>query len=148
MTLSAEYLQQTTGVERDNFEWVPEFSRRARAFPIYAAIRSLGRRGIAALIDGCCDRALQFAEILGRDKRVAILNDVVLNQVLVRFSDDDDITRDVIARVQREGTCWLGGTTWQGNAAMRISVSNWSTTAQDVEQSCAAILRCLDAATI
>src|SRR5438105_50005 len=87
MTLSAEYLQQTTGVERDNFDWVPEFSRRARAFPIYAAIRALGRRGIAALIDGCCDRARQFAEILGRDKRVAILNDVVLNQVLVRFSD-------------------------------------------------------------
>ena len=146
MTLSAEYLQQTTGVERDNFDWVPEFSRRARAFPIYAAIRTLGRRGIAALIDGCCDRARQFAEILGRDKRVSILNEVVLNQVLVRFSDSDDVTRNVIARVQREGTCWLGGTTWQGNAAMRISVSNWSTTAEDVEKSCDAIVRCLDAA--
>jgi len=146
MTVSAEYLQQTTGVERDNFDWVPEFSRRARAFPIYAAIRALGRRGIAALIDGCCDRARQFAEILGRDKRVSILNDVVLNQVLVRFSDSDDVTRNVIARVQREGTCWLGGTTWQGNAAMRISVSNWSTTAEDVEKSCAAIVRCLDMA--
>ncbi|HEV7429187.1 MAG TPA: aminotransferase class V-fold PLP-dependent enzyme [Thermoanaerobaculia bacterium] len=146
MTLSAEYLQQTTGVERDNFDWVPEFSRRARAFPIYAAIRALGRRGIASLIDGCCDRALQFAEILGRDKRVRILNDVVLNQVLVRFSDSDDITRDVIARVQREGTCWLGGTTWQGNAAMRISVSNWSTKSEDVEKSCEAIVRCLNAA--
>jgi glutamate/tyrosine decarboxylase-like PLP-dependent enzyme len=145
MTLSAEYLQQTSGAERDNFDWVPEFSRRARAFPIYAAIRALGRRGIAALIDGSCDRARQFAEILGRDKRVSILNDVVLNQVLVRFSNSDDVTRDVIARVQREGTCWLGGTTWQGNAAMRISVSNWSTTAEDVEKSCEAILRCLDA---
>src|SRR3954452_24586445 len=145
MTLSAEYLQQTSGVERDNFDWVPEFSRRARAFPIYAAIRALGRRGIAALIDGCCDRARQFAEILGRDKRVTILNDVVLNQVLVRFRNSDEVTRDVIARVQREGTCWLGGTTWQGNAAMRISVSNWSTTAEDVEKSCEAILRCLDA---
>jgi glutamate/tyrosine decarboxylase-like PLP-dependent enzyme len=146
MTLSAEYLQQTTGAERDNFDWVPEFSRRARAFPIYAAIRTLGRRGIAALIDGCCDRARQFAEILRRDKRISILNDVVLNQVLVRFGDSDDITRDVIARVQREGTCWLGGTAWQGNAAMRISVSNWSTTAEDVEKSCEAILRCLDMA--
>ncbi|MEA2339413.1 MAG: hypothetical protein QOE82_3420, partial [Thermoanaerobaculia bacterium] len=145
MTVTAEYLQQTTGSERDNFDWVPEFSRRARAFPIYVAIRTLGRRGIATMIDGCCDRARQFADLLGRDPRAAILNDVVLNQVLVRFSDSDDVTRDVIARVQREGTCWLGGTTWQGNAAMRISVSNWSTTREDVEKSCAAILRCLDA---
>jgi len=143
MTLSAEYLEQTTGAERDNFDWVPEFSRRARGFPIYAAIRSLGRRGIAAMIEGCCDRAVQFAEILGREPRVAILNEVVLNQVLVRFDDSDERTRQVIANVQREGTCWLAGTTWQGKAAMRISVSNWSTTAADVEQSCAAILRCL-----
>ena len=146
MTSTAEYLEQTSGVERDNFDWTPDFSRRARGFAIYAAIRALGRRGIAALIDGCCDRAREFAEILSRDKRVTILNDVVLNQVLVRFNDSDDITRDVIARVQREGTCWLGGTTWQGNAAMRISVSNWSTTANDVEKLCAAIVRCLDAA--
>lgn len=143
MTVSAEYLEQTSGVERDNFDWVPEFSRRARGFPIYAAIRALGCRGIARLVDDCCDRARQFAEILSRDARVAILNDVVLNQVLVRFHDDDDSTRDVITRVQREGTCWLAGTTWQGKAAMRISVSNWSTTAEDVERSCAAIVRCL-----
>lgn len=143
MTSTAEYLEQTSGVERDNFDWTPDFSRRARGFAIYAAIRALGRRGIASLIDGCCDRAREFAEILGRDKRVTILNDVVLNQVLVRFSNSDDITRDVIARVQREGTCWLGGTTWQGQAAMRISVSNWSTTAEDVEKSAAAILRML-----
>jgi glutamate/tyrosine decarboxylase-like PLP-dependent enzyme len=143
MTVSAEYLEQTTGIERDNFEWVPEFSRRARGLPIYAAIRSLGRRGIAAMIDGCCDRARQFAELLQRDPRVAILNDVVLNQVLVRFDDNDDATREVIGRVQREGTCWLAGTTWQGKAAMRISVSNWSTTAEDVEKSVAAILRCM-----
>jgi len=143
MTVTAEYLEQTTGIERDNFDWTPEFSRRARGFAIYAAIRSLGRRGIASLIDGCCDRAKQFADLLGRDNRVAVLNDVVLNQVLVRFGDSDELTRDVITRVQREGTCWLGGTTWQGKAAMRISVSNWSTTAEDVETSCAAILRCI-----
>jgi glutamate/tyrosine decarboxylase-like PLP-dependent enzyme len=143
MTLSAEYLEQTTGVERDNFDWVPEFSRRARGFPIYAAIRSLGRRGIAAIVEGCCDRAVQFAETLRRDPRVAILNDVVLNQVLVRFGDSDELTRQVITNVQKEGTCWLAGTTWDGKAAMRISVSNWSTTADDVEKSCAAILRCL-----
>ena len=144
MTVTAEYLEQTTGVERDNFEWAPEFSRRARGFPIYAALRALGRNGVAALIDGCCDRARQFAEILGRDKRVSILNDVVLNQVLVRFGDSDDLTREVITRVQREGTCWLAGTTWRGEAAMRISVSNWSTTAEDVEKSAAAILRMLE----
>jgi glutamate/tyrosine decarboxylase-like PLP-dependent enzyme len=143
MTVTAEYLEQTSGVERDNFEWTPEFSRRARGFPIYATLRALGRNGVAALIDGCCDRARQFAELLGRDQRVAILNDVVLNQVLVRFSDSDEVTRDVITRVQQEGTCWLAGTTWQGQAAMRISVSNWSTSAEDVEKSCAAILRCL-----
>ncbi len=144
MTVTAEYLEQTTGVERDNFEWAPEFSRRARGFPIYAALRALGRNGVAALIDGCCDRALQFAGILSRDKRVAILNDVVLNQVLVRFGDSDELTREVITRVQREGTCWLAGTTWQSQAAMRISVSNWSTTAEDVEKSAAAILRMLE----
>jgi glutamate/tyrosine decarboxylase-like PLP-dependent enzyme len=143
MTVSAEYLEQTSGVERDNFDWVPEFSRRARGFPIYAAIRALGRQGIAALVDDCCDRARQFAEVLSRDPRITILNDVVLNQVLVRFNDDDESTRDVISRVQREGTCWLAGTTWLGKAAMRISVSNWSTTAEDVEKSCEAIVRCL-----
>jgi glutamate/tyrosine decarboxylase-like PLP-dependent enzyme len=146
MTVSAEYLEQTSGVERDNLDWVPEFSRRARGFPIYAAIRALGRRGIAKMIDRCCDHARQFADILGSDPRVAILNDVVLNQVLVRFGNSDDLTRDVIVRVQREGTCWLAGTTWQGKAAMRISVSNWSTTSDDVEKSSAAILRCLAAA--
>jgi glutamate/tyrosine decarboxylase-like PLP-dependent enzyme len=144
MTVTAEYLEQTTGVERDNFEWAPEFSRRARGFPIYAAIRALGRRGVAALVDGCCDRARQFADILGKDARVAILNEVVLNQVLVRFGDSDELTRDVITRVQREGTCWLAGTTWQGKSAMRISVSNWSTTAEDVEKSSAAILRSIE----
>ncbi len=143
MTVSAEYLEQTTGAERDNFDWVPEFSRRARGFAIYAAIRTLGKRGIAAMVEGCCERAVQFAKLLGRDPRVAILNDVVLNQVLVRFGDSDELTRDVISRVQKEGTCWLAGTTWQGKAAMRISVSNWSTTAEDVEKSAAAVLRCI-----
>jgi glutamate/tyrosine decarboxylase-like PLP-dependent enzyme len=143
MTMTAEYLEQTGGVERDNFDWSPEFSRRARGFAIYAALRSLGRNGVAALIDGCCERATQFAELLGRDSRAEILNAVLLNQVLVRFGDSDELTREVIARVQREGTCWLAGTTWQGKAAMRISVSNWSTTADDVERSAGAILRCV-----
>src|SRR5207237_1106579 len=125
MTSKAPYLQQTSGAERDAFDWVPEFSRRGRGMTVYAALRSLGRRGVAELVDNCCARAKQFAELLSRDPRVKILTDVVLNQVLVRFGDSDDLTRNVIAAVQQEGTCWLGGTTWKEKAAMRISVSNW-----------------------
>ena len=143
MTSSAAYLQQTSGVERDPFDWAPEFSRRARSIPVYATLRALGRKGVEDLVDRCCDRATQFAEILRRDPRVKILTDVVLNQVLVRFGDSDELTRAVIARVQNEGTCWLGGTTWQEKAAMRISVSNWATSEEDVEKSAAAILRSL-----
>ena len=149
MTLSAAYLEQTAGAERDEIDWVPEFSRRARGFPIYAAIRFLGRRGVADLIDRCCAHAERFARLLGADGRVRILCQVVLNQVLVRFQGEgrepDELTRAVIRRVQQEGTCWLAGTTWHGVAAMRISVSNWSTTEADVDVSAEAILRCLRA---
>jgi glutamate/tyrosine decarboxylase-like PLP-dependent enzyme len=141
MTASAAYLVQTQGVERDAVDWVPEFSRRGRGVPVYAAIRALGREGVEALIDRNCTNAKQMADLLRRDPRVQILNDVVLNQVLVRFGDDDDLTRAVIAGVQEEGTCWLGGTTWQGLAAMRISFSNWATTDDDVARSGEAILR-------
>jgi glutamate/tyrosine decarboxylase-like PLP-dependent enzyme len=140
MSVKAEYIEHTAGAERDPFEYVPEFSRRARGIPVYAALRTLGRRGVEALVDRCCARARQFAELLSRDPRVKVLNDVVLNQVLVRFNDDDAATRDVITRVQRDGTCWLGGTTWHGVAAMRISVSNWATSDEDVEKSVGAIL--------
>jgi glutamate/tyrosine decarboxylase-like PLP-dependent enzyme len=144
MTNTAEYLEQTTGTTRDEFDWVPEFSRRARGFTVYAALRHLGRRGLESLLDNGVDRAQQFAELLAKDPRVQILNDVVLNQVLVRFGDDDDLTRAVVKRVQDEGTCWLSGTTWQGKAAMRISVSHWATTEEDVEKSANAIIRCID----
>ena len=102
----------------------------------------MARRGVEALVDNGCARARQFATILGRDPRVKILNDVVLNQVLVRFADSDEMTREVIARVQREGTCWMAGTTWHGLAAMRLSVSNWATSEDDVERSARAILEC------
>jgi glutamate/tyrosine decarboxylase-like PLP-dependent enzyme len=141
MTSTAAYLVQTQGVERDAVDWVPEFSRRARGLTVYAAIRNLGRTGVADLIDRCCARARQMADILRRAPGVEILNDVVLNQVLVRFGNDDDLTRRVIAGVQQEGTCWLGGTTWHGLAAMRISVSNWSTSEEDAERSANAIAR-------
>jgi len=140
--IRAEYLIHTEeDRERDNFEWTPEFSRRARGFALYAAIKHLGRSGIADLIDRCCARARQIADLLRNEPGVEVLNDVVLNQVLVRFHNSDDATRAVIERVQREGTCWLGGTTWHGMAAMRISVSNWSTTERDIEMSAESIVK-------
>jgi glutamate/tyrosine decarboxylase-like PLP-dependent enzyme len=141
MSVRASYLEQVDAdAARDQMDWNPEFSRRARGFPIYAAIRSLGRTGIAELVERCCDHATLFAELLGAEPGVEILNDVVLNQVLVRFGDDDGVTQTAVTGVQNDGTCWLSGTTWQGRAAMRISVSNWRTTTSDVERSVAAIL--------
>ena len=140
MTIAAPYLIQTEGRERDPFDYVPEFSRRARGFTVWAALRSLGRQGIAEMVERCCALARRFEERLQGEPGVEILNDVVLNQVLVRFGNDDELTRSVIAGVQAEGTCWLGGTTWQGKAAMRVSISNWSTTAEDIERSARAIV--------
>jgi glutamate/tyrosine decarboxylase-like PLP-dependent enzyme len=126
-------------------DWTPEFSRRARGFSVYAALRSLGREGVADLIDRCCAHARLFADLLREDSAVEVLNDVVLNQVLVRFraadGDDDEHTRAVIRRVQNDGTCWMSGTTWRGQAAMRISVCNWRTTSKDIQRSAAAVLR-------
>jgi glutamate/tyrosine decarboxylase-like PLP-dependent enzyme len=139
MAVAASYLQRAEG--RSPSDWVPESSRRARGFAVWAALRSLGRSGVADLIDRCCDHARAFAELLGAEPDVEILNDVVLNQVLVRFGDDDEVTREVVRRVQDDGTCWLGGTDWQGRAAMRISVSSFRTTSEDVERSAAAILK-------
>ena len=137
MTLGAAYYVETAGGERDPYNWVAESSRRARGFPIYAALRSLGRDGLAdddrPLLR---DRPADGRRPPRRARASTILNDVVLNQVLVRFAPPvgdgadeaaiDAFTRDVIAAVQADGTCWLGGTTWHGMAAMRISVSNWS----------------------
>jgi glutamate/tyrosine decarboxylase-like PLP-dependent enzyme len=145
MGTQASYLVYSEAGERDQLDWNPEASRRARGFPIYAAIRSLGRSGVADLVDRCCAHARRFAEALAREPGVEVLADVVLNQVLVRFldpgGDHDARTRAVVGAVQEDGTCWLGGTTWQGKGAMRISVSNWSTTTEDVDRSVAAILR-------
>jgi glutamate/tyrosine decarboxylase-like PLP-dependent enzyme len=124
--------------ERDQMDWTPEFSRRARGFAVYAAIRSLGRSGIAQLVERCCGHARLFAELLEAGG-ATILNEVVLNQALVRFGDGER-TREVIERVQQDGTCWLSGTDWQGEHALRVSVSNWRTTREDVEGSAAAIL--------
>jgi glutamate/tyrosine decarboxylase-like PLP-dependent enzyme len=156
MTLGAAYYVETAGGERDNYNWVPESSRRARGFTVYAALKSLGRAGLASMIGGCSAIARRMADRLAEAPGVVILNDVVLNQVLVRFVPPgspeeaasapdpavDDFTRRVIAAVQADGTCWLGGTTWHGMAAMRISVSSWSTTEADADVSVEAILRC------
>jgi glutamate/tyrosine decarboxylase-like PLP-dependent enzyme len=139
MTATASYIVlQEDPRRRDAVDWGPEFSRRARGFAVYAALRSLGRSGVADLVERCCSHARIFAELLEAGG-ATILNDVVLNQALVRFGDGET-TREVIRRVQEDGTCWLGGTEWQGEHAMRISVSNWRTTREDVERSAAAIL--------
>ena len=151
MTVAASYLAAAGAAERDGADFVPELSRRARGIPVYAALRALGRHGVAALVDRCSERARRMAALLRAAEGVTILNDVVLNQVLVRFTpagggDADACTRDVIRRVQDDGTCWLGGTTWHGAAAMRISVSHWATSEDDITRSAAAILRCARAA--
>ena len=137
MAINAAYLQ--TADSREPSHYTPESSRRARAVEIWAALRSLGRRGVADLIERNCRLALRFADTL-REAGYRILNEVVLNQVLVSFGDAD-VTRQIISEVQKEGTCWCGGTEWHGQAAMRISVSCWATTEQDIDQSAAAILR-------
>ncbi|HEY0593582.1 MAG TPA: aminotransferase class V-fold PLP-dependent enzyme [Thermoanaerobaculia bacterium] len=142
MSVKAEYLEQTAGTERDEVDWNPEFSRRGRSLPVYLALRALGRAGVAEIVDRTCAMAVRMSEILARENGIAILNEVALNQVLVRFGESDEITRAVIARVQKEGTCWLGGTVWQGRAAMRISVSNWSTDDEAIDRSADAIIRC------
>jgi glutamate/tyrosine decarboxylase-like PLP-dependent enzyme len=131
--VTAAYLVQSEGQERDQVDWTPEFSRRARGFTIYAAIRELGAQGIAAMVERCCERARQFGDLLS-DAGLTLLNDVVLNQVLVRAP------AEVAERVRADGTCWLSGTQWDGDHALRISVSNWRTTPEDVERSAAAIL--------
>lgn len=146
MSMKASYLQRGTDEERIGMDWSPESSRRSRVIPLYALFRTLGREGIAALVRRNCQLARRMAARLAAAPGVTILNDVVLNQVLVRFGDDAT-TKDVIARVQAEGTCWAGGAFWQGQQAMRIAVSNWSTTEADIDRSAEAMLRCYGQAT-
>jgi aromatic-L-amino-acid decarboxylase len=137
----AAYIPRPEQDERNQSEWVPEFSRRARGFTVYAAIRELGRQGVADLVERCCSHARLMAELLGGEDGVTVLNDVVLNQVLVRFQRDDrNATDEVMRAVQQEGTCWMSGTTWDGERAMRMSVCNWRTTEEDIRRSAAAIL--------
>jgi len=142
MTLSAAYIIESAK-ERDPHEFVPEESRRGRAVPIYAALRTMGRQGFGALIDRCCTLATRLGNHLRADARIEILNDIVLNQVLVRVrgADPDAATRAMVERLQQEGTCWASGTTWHGMAALRLSVSNYATTEADIDRTAEAILR-------
>jgi glutamate/tyrosine decarboxylase-like PLP-dependent enzyme len=142
MSQTAVYLTPAEGEERDGMDWTPEASRRPRGIPIYAVLRTLGRSGLAELVDRCCRLASLFADRLRSEPGVSILNEVVLNQVLVRFNarDGANVTRKVIDLIQRDRTCWCGGTMWNGEPAMRISVSNWRTSAEDVERSASSML--------
>jgi glutamate/tyrosine decarboxylase-like PLP-dependent enzyme len=143
--LSASYLPPSAGGERDNSDWVTESSRRARGFPVYAALRSLGRRGLTEMVDRCCALARRLASRVRTAHGVAVLNDVVLNQVLLRFGDDDALTQAVVKRFQQDGVGWAGGSTWHGMAVMRFSVSNWSTTEADIDRTADAILSAWEA---
>jgi glutamate/tyrosine decarboxylase-like PLP-dependent enzyme len=136
MAITAAYLPAS--VTRDPSDYTPELSRRARGVEVWAALRSLGRTGVAELVERTCRHARRFAEGL-REAGYQVLNDVVLNQVLVSFGDAAT-TQRVIAAIQQDGTCWAGGTVWQGQTAMRISVSSWNTTDDDVERSLAAMI--------
>ena len=137
MAVSASYLQASDA--REPAYYTPDASRRARGVEVWAALRSLGRSGLADMIERNCRLATRFADGL-RQAGYAILNDVVLNQVLVSFGDAAT-TRRVMAAIQSDGTCWCGGTEWHGHVAMRISVSSWATTEDDVDRSLAAIVR-------
>jgi glutamate/tyrosine decarboxylase-like PLP-dependent enzyme len=136
MAITAAYLP-TQGEARNPSDFTPELSRRGRGVDVYAALLELGRDGVADLVERCCAHAQTFARLL-RQHDFDVLNDVVLNQVLVSFGDDERTRRAIVA-IQAEGTCWAGITHWQGRTAMRISVSNWSTTNDDVIKSVDAI---------
>jgi glutamate/tyrosine decarboxylase-like PLP-dependent enzyme len=149
LSVSAAYLVRSAEEPREPMDWTPESSRRARGFAVYAALRELGRTGVEAMIDRCCRLGLRFADQLRAEPRLRVLNQVVLNQVLVRVEpgsgDADRATRETIRRVQEERVCWLGGTRWHDMDAMRISVSNWSTTEADVDRSVESIVRAVHA---
>lgn len=140
MAVTAAYLPTETP-ERNPSDYTPELSRRARGVEVWAALRTLGREGVADLVERTCRHAQRLARGLA-DAGASVLNDVVLNQVLVSFGSPE-VTDRVMAAIQADGTCWCGGTLWQGQTAMRISVSSWATTDEDVERSLAAMIRAM-----
>ena len=137
MTARAAYFEGAGKWARDAFDWTTESSRRARAFTVYAALRSLGRQGVAELVDRCCSRAQEFATQISVLPGCTVLNDIVSNQVLFRFADDET-TEAVLDSVQQSGEAWMAGTTWDGRPAIRLSVSNWRTSDEDVARTVAA----------
>jgi glutamate/tyrosine decarboxylase-like PLP-dependent enzyme len=137
MAITAAYYGPLS--KREPMQWCPDSSRRARAVELWAALRTLGRSGIAAQVERTCRHASTFAEKL-REAGHEILNEVVLNQVLVAFGSDEQTER-VVAKVQKDGICWCGSTVWKGRMAMRISVSSWATTEDDVKKSIQAIVK-------
>jgi glutamate/tyrosine decarboxylase-like PLP-dependent enzyme len=137
MSGEASYLPPGSG--RDPLDWSQDASRRARGFALYAAMRALGRQGVADLVDRCCDLAARFATRIDGRAGLTVRNDVVLNQVVVDAGDADRAGR-LIEGVQAEGTCWVGPTIWRGRPGLRLSVSNWSTTAADIDRSADAIV--------
>ena len=150
LVVPAHYIQMTAG-ERDARAFTPDESRRARGVTVYAALRTLGRRGVRELVERLCGHAERIADTLRRHIQVRVLNEVGLNQVLVQFvprpgeaCTEDEFTQQVVAGVQADGTCWLGSTVWQGTRAARISICNWSTTEEDIDRSAAAILRVVE----
>jgi glutamate/tyrosine decarboxylase-like PLP-dependent enzyme len=140
MGIAAPYLTAAADA-RDSYQWVPESSRRARGFPLYAALRSLGRRGVADLVERCSSHARLMAAELEGDPALEVINEVVINQVLVGVVGDEsgELTSDAVERIQQDGTCWLAGTTWRGRPAIRISVCNWQTSEDDIRRSAEAI---------
>jgi glutamate/tyrosine decarboxylase-like PLP-dependent enzyme len=145
MTMKASYFEGQGKWVRDAVDWTPESSRRGRAFTVYAALRSLGREGLADLVDRCCDLATRFARGVEQLAGCELLNDVVINQVLFRFEDDES-TLAILEAVQQSGEAWMGGTSWDGRAAIRVSVSSWRTTEADIDRTVAAFEAALVAA--
>jgi glutamate/tyrosine decarboxylase-like PLP-dependent enzyme len=140
MGISAPYLTAASDA-RDSYQYVPESSRRARGFVLYAALRSLGRNGVAELVERCSELARLMAAELDADPALEVINDVVINQVLVAPVGDEsgELTTDAVGRIQRDGTCWLAATRWRGRPAIRISVCNWRTSEDDIRRSAEAI---------
>jgi glutamate/tyrosine decarboxylase-like PLP-dependent enzyme len=140
MGITAPYLTAAPDA-RDSYQYVPESSRRGRGFVLYAALRSLGRSGVAELVERTSRLARLMAEELAADPDLELLNEVVINQVLVGIAGDEDgdAVAAAVERIQEDGTCWLAGTRWRGRPAMRVSVCNWRTSEEDIRRSAAGI---------